>query len=204
MLFLHTKKPLTFSQCSILTTDHFHIAHFPSPSWCTHTLILIFDLMTSRLIFTRICCTPVHIFTTVFTSVTVRTVTGVVSVVILTRCPIQTRWTIAQVYSALTIRTSVSEKKENLRKRALWNYCEKKKFTVKTVTALKFRPKKQCFTYPDGQIQLYELIPSIQVPPFIQLLSVQSSSFVWQRMPEKPSGQVQVYESTYWLHVAPL
>lgn len=37
----------------------------------------------------------------------------------------------------------------------------------------------------------------------MQLLSVQSSSFVWQFIPEKPSGQRHVYELTYWLQVAP-
>lgn len=32
----------------------------------------------------------------------------------------------------------------------------------------------------------------------MQLDSVQSSSLVWQLMPENPSGQVQVYDATYW------
>lgn len=39
----------------------------------------------------------------------------------------------------------------------------------------------------------------MQVPPFMQLDSVQSSSLVWQLMPEKPSGHVQVYDATYWM-----
>lgn len=53
------------------------------------------------------------------------------------------------------------------------------------------------FTNPDRQEQLYELIPSMQVPPFMQLDSVQSSSLVWQFIPENPNGHVHVYEFTY-------
>lgn len=75
---------LTFSLCSIFTADHFHITYFSGPSWSTLTSILILFLPTSCVIFTRACATPVYIFFTVISSISIWAATGVIRSVVLT------------------------------------------------------------------------------------------------------------------------
>jgi hypothetical protein len=45
---------------------------------------------------------------------------------------------------------------------------------------------------PDGQAHVYELMPSVQTPPFWQGLAAHSLMFVWHLTPMKPGRQVQV------------
>ena len=61
--------------------------------------------------------------------------------------------------------------------------------------------------HPSGHWQIYEAIPSIQVPPLFKhgadSLDAHSSMFIAQLVPSKPGAQVQVWPFTPSMQVPP-
>ena len=87
-------------------------------------------------------------------------------------------------------------------------YLKKQKFLfLKIICFYNFFLSQLTPVHPSGHWQIYEAIPSIQVPPLFKhgadSLDAHSSMFIAQLVPSKPGAQVQVWPFTPSMQVPP-